>query len=78
MDHVQRSERIRIQQLDVSTLRPTGASMQNVRGKWVPAIPLPFFRGRPWRRFQCGCGERFRTQQRYREHYALAHILEIP
>lgn len=47
-------------------------SAQNKRGEWVPEIPLP------WVLFghvRCECGRRFLTQRRYREHYALAHIM---
>lgn len=57
-------------------MNATGAQVQNDRGEWVPAIPLPFYRGWP-RRFQCQCGDRFLTRRRHREHYALAHILGL-
>lgn len=43
----------------------------NKRGDWVPSIPVPFY----GRRKHCRCGRRFWTEQRYREHYAYAHIL---
>lgn len=47
-------------------------SAQNARGQWVPAIPLPFHGVR----LKClDCGKRFWTMNRYREHYALHHIL---
>lgn len=55
----------------------------NTRGEWVPSIPLPFYGFR-----FVGCGECDRTfkslttstgraEQRYREHYAYAHILGL-
>lgn len=59
--------------------------VQNGRGDWVPAIPLPFYG-----LLQIGCGPRCtarwtyllpggraRAQRRYREHYALVHILGL-
>ena len=46
---------------------------QNSRGEWVPAIPEPYFLA--WGRVRCDCGERFRNRLRYREHFALAHVL---
>lgn len=47
-------------------------STKNSRSEWVPAIPLPFYGIRK----KCGeCGARFWTENRYREHYALHHIL---
>jgi len=49
---------------------------QNERGEWVPAIPEPYFRA--FGRVRCDCGEKFRNRRRYREHYALAHILGAP
>ena len=45
---------------------------QNKAGQWVPAIPLPFYGLRK----RCGCGRRFWTEEGYRGHYALVHILE--
>jgi hypothetical protein len=45
---------------------------QNKRGEWVPAIPLPFYGLRK----KCRCGAKFWTEQRYREHYALHHIID--
>jgi hypothetical protein len=64
----------------VTVTAPARAQTQNARGEWVPAIPLPWYRlvG-----VQCGCGRRFRFRRRravrrYREHYAYAHILEMP
>jgi len=44
---------------------------QNERGEWVPAIPLPFYGLRK----RCTCGRSFWTEEGYRGHYALAHIL---
>lgn len=52
-----------------------GAQTQNERGEWVPAIPLPYFLA--FGRVRCDCGERFRDQRRYREHYALTHVLGL-
>lgn len=46
--------------------------MKTARGGWVPAIPLPY----AGLRKRCSCGRRFWTTEGYREHYALAHILE--
>lgn len=64
--------------------------VQNERGEWVPAIPLPFYGA-----LQIGCpahvgktqrcparwnhlpGGRARAERRYREHYALRHILGL-
>lgn len=57
---------------------PTGAFVQNHRGEFVPAIPLPLFIG--MKRVQCthdNCGRKFFAKKRYREHYALAHILAL-
>jgi hypothetical protein len=55
-------------------------SAQNVRGEWVPAIPLPFYGSRF---VACECGRKFwsvfyrtdKMTKRYCEHYAYAHIL---
>lgn len=46
---------------------------QNRRGEWVPSIPLPMYglRKKCW-----VCGKKFWTEERYREHYALHHILD--
>jgi hypothetical protein len=50
---------------------------QNDRGEWVPAIPLPLFLN--FGRVQCDdCGHRSFGQRRYREHFALAHVLGLP
>jgi hypothetical protein len=46
---------------------------QNARGEWVPAIPFPLYGIRK----KClRCGRKFWTTNRYREHYALHHILD--
>ena len=50
---------------------------QNERGEWVPAIPLPLYVGFLHRKCRCDCGQTFRSGQRYREHYALRHILGL-
>ena len=43
---------------------------------WEPAIPLPLY-GQGWfgfrKWFGCHCGERFKTEDGYREHYARNH-----
>ena len=56
------------------TLAP-GSQAQNSRGEWVPAIPEPYFLA--WGRVRCDCGETFRGRRRFREHYALAHVLAL-
>lgn len=48
---------------------------QNKSGKWVPAIPEPYFLA--FGRCKCDCGKVFWSEERYREHYALKHILEL-
>lgn len=50
---------------------------QNDRGEWVPAIPLPLFVGFRLRKCRCECGQTFPNKLRYREHFALAHILGL-
>lgn len=63
-----------------------GTTQQNRRGGWVPAIPLPMLL--PLGRRQCQhpatapqrgrvCGRTFWTQDGYRGHYALVHVLEL-
>lgn len=55
---------------------------QNKRGQYVPSIPLPFYLPLSVR---CGCGKKFSylhpfglsAVERYREHYAYAHILGL-
>jgi hypothetical protein len=47
--------------------------VQNKRGQWVPAIPLPFYGLRK----RCDCGRKFWTTDGYRGHYALCHILSL-
>ena len=59
---------------------PDGVMTENRRGEWVPSIPEPFFERNAVR---CGdCEERFRgkkdlQRRRYREHFALVHILGL-
>lgn len=53
----------------------SGVSATNRAGTYVPAIPLPLFVGWKLRKCRCDCGDVFRSQLRYREHYAYAHIL---
>lgn len=48
--------------------RPT----QLIGGRWVPAIPLPYYLHF---RMRCGCGRKFWTHEGYEGHYALVHIL---
>jgi hypothetical protein len=50
-------------------------SAQNNRGQWVPAIPEPFFLN--FGRVRCDCGSTFWGRERYRAHYAYAHILDL-
>lgn len=60
-----------------------GLRVQNKRGEYVPAIVEPLIlrdwlgRLRLQGRSKCACGRVFRTRQRYREHYALAHVLGL-
>lgn len=60
-----------------------GLRVENKRGEYVPAIVEPlivrdwFGRLRRDGRSKCVCGRVFRTRQRYREHYALAHVLAL-
>lgn len=46
---------------------------QNRDGDWVPAIPLPMYGLRK----HCKCGRKFWTEDAYRGHYALAHVLRL-
>lgn len=49
---------------------------QNRHGDWVPSIPVPFFIGR--KKVRCPrCPLVCKDQKRYREHYALDHILDL-
>lgn len=48
---------------------------QGFGGKWVPAIPEPYFLG--FGRVRCECGEKFKNKKHYRGHYALVHILGL-
>lgn len=43
----------------------------NKKGEWYPSIPLPYYGFRK----HCHCGEKFWTEKRYEEHYALKHII---
>ena len=45
---------------------------QNKKGQWVPAIYEPYYN---LFTKECHCGKKFLTLKRYREHYALEHIL---
>jgi hypothetical protein len=47
------------------------ASAKNLRGRWVPAVPLPYYGIRK----RCTCGRAYWTLAGYRGHYAYAHIL---
>lgn len=47
------------------------ATCRNRAGERVPSIPLPFYGLRK----HCGCGRKFWTEEGYKGHYALAHIL---
>lgn len=59
----------------------TAVMTRDERGEWVPAIPEPV-----WLTFgaRCDCGRRFRglwrtrVRDRYRIHYAIAHLLADP
>lgn len=44
-------------------------------GEYVPAIPMPFYLR--FGRCKCDCGKSFSSEKRYREHYALSHILNL-
>ncbi len=50
-------------------------SAKNKRGEWVPAIEVPYYLA--FGRCECRCGKRFWSEKRYREHYALEHILGL-
>ena len=41
----------------------------NNRRVWRPSVPLPLFVGFGLKRAQCVCGQKFKTQQAYKEHY---------
>jgi hypothetical protein len=58
--------------------RGSSVSRQNARGEWVPDTPVPFYEKLPLRqpRYVCQCGEKFRSEHRYNEHYLVAHIRE--
>lgn len=61
--------------MEKTTARLRTTLTQNDRGEWVPAIPLPMFLG--FGRVQCDCGKRVFGRRRYREHFALSHVLGI-
>ncbi len=46
-------------------------TMENKRGEWIPAIPLPFYGLKK----RCNCGRSFWKFKNYQEHYALEHIV---
>jgi len=64
---------------------PDGVSTTNLDGKYVPAIPLPFYTSTRFlqrKRFACSvpggsCPFVAKTEVEYRGHYALAHILRL-
>lgn len=47
--------------------------MENARGEWVPAIPMPFF---GLRKKCMECGAKFWTMNGYRAHFSLKHIVD--
>lgn len=49
--------------------RADGSQQQNPDGSWSQAIPLPLYVGIWRKRFQCECGQKFRTEQAYRDHW---------
>jgi hypothetical protein len=51
------------------------ATAQNKYGEWVPAIEEPYFL--PFGRTKCRCGKTFWGRRRYREHYALEHVMGL-
>jgi hypothetical protein len=54
------------------------ALTENNRGEWVPATPLPLYTSSWLRnRFGCQCGRKFRTEEDYRGHFALVHLLGL-
>jgi hypothetical protein len=46
-------------------------TMENKRGEWVPAIPLPLYGLKKG----CSCGASFWFERNYEAHYALTHIV---
>lgn len=45
-----------------------------VRGRWVPAVPEPFWVHRWFRwRARCACGDLFRDRTGYRAHWKACH-----
>lgn len=51
----------------------TSVQTKNKYGEWVPAIPLPYYGAFNSRK--CQCGHKFYSDEKYRGHYALKHIL---
>lgn len=51
-------------------------TMENKRGEWVPAIPMPLFGLKKG----CSCGRKFWKLRNYEAHYAYEHIVlgELP
>lgn len=64
-----------IESLDSKTKRISSDSeyvkMENSRGEWVPAIPLPYYGIKK----RCTCGQSFWKYDNYLAHYALKHIV---
>jgi hypothetical protein len=52
-----------------------GKKCKNKIGDWVPAIPEPYYHY--LNILECVCGKHFWTRERYEEHYALRHILNL-
>lgn len=52
----------------------TSVQAQNKYGEWVPAIPEPY---RTVLSYRCYCGRTFSSEEKYRGHYALKHILGL-
>lgn len=50
-----------------------GVRALNGRGEWVTAIPEPYFLS--FGRVRCDCERKFRGRDRYRDHFAYAHVL---
>lgn len=48
---------------------------KNKYGEWVPCIEEPYFLS--FGRCKCRCGKVTWGRKRYREHYALEHILGL-
>lgn len=50
-------------------------SCQNKFGEWVPSIELPYYLA--FGRCRCRCGKVLWSEKRYREHYALEHVMGL-